>query len=127
MYKAIKNNHIIAISNTDAEFMCLVKDEVIEDAEHTTDDYSLYYYDERNAEYLLKTDIPLPSNDEQSAKRELAYTKEVDPITSHIQRLRDMEQTEEIIAEINQLMIERDAKVEEIRQRYPYSVGENDE
>ena len=38
-----------------------------------------------------------------------------------------MEQTEEIIAEINKLIIERDAKVEEIRQRYPYPVGENDE
>lgn len=124
MYKAIKDNHIIAISDTDSEFMCLVKDEVVEDAEHTADDYGLYYYDERNAEYLLKADIPTPSDDEQSAKRELAYTKEVDPITSHIQRLRDEEQTEEIIAEIKQLKQERAAKVEEIKERYPYRFEE---
>ena len=127
MYKAIKDNHIIAISDTDAEFMCLVKDEVVEDAEHTVDDYDLYYYDERNAEYLLKTDIPAPSDDEQSAKRELAYIKEVDPITSHIQRLKDEEQTEEIIAKIAQLITERTTKVEEIKARYPYSTGENNE
>ena len=127
MYKAIKDNHIIAISDTDAEFMCLVKDKVVEDAEHTVDDYDLYYYDERNAEYLLKTDIPAPSDDEQSAKRELAYIKEVDPITSHIQRLKDEEQTEEIIAKIAQLITERTTKVEEIKARYPYSTGENNE
>lgn len=121
MYKAIKDNHIIAISDTDAEFMCLVKDEVIEDAEHTVNDYGLYYYDERNAEYLLKSDIPAPSDDEQSAKRELAYAKEVDPITCHINRLKDEEQTEEVIAEIEQLKQERAAKVEEIKARYPYA------
>lgn len=125
MYKAIKDNHIIAISDTDAEFLCIVKDEVVEDAEHTVNDYSLYYYDERNAEYLLNADIPAPSDDEQSAKRELAYTKEVDPITCHINRLKDEEQTEEIISEIEQLIAERTAKVEEIKARYPYFTGEN--
>lgn len=52
--------------------------------------------------------------------REQAYTKEVDGITAHIQRLRDKEQTPEIVAEIEQLIAERDAKVEEIKQRYPY-------
>ena len=41
-------------------------------------------------------------------------------ITSHIQRLRDKEQTEEITEEIAELMIERDIKVEEIKERYPY-------
>jgi hypothetical protein len=38
-----------------------------------------------------------------------------------------MEQTEEIIAKIKQLKLERDAKVEEIKALYPYPVGENDE
>lgn len=51
MYKAIKDNKIIAISDTDAEFFCLVKDEVIEDTEHTTADYKRC-----TTEYVLITD-----------------------------------------------------------------------
>lgn len=115
MYKAIKDNKIIAISDTDSEFFCLVKDNVIEDTEHVSADY-----DEYNGEYLLIDDIPKPSHDEQSDKRAHAYQAEVDPITSHIQRLRDAEQTEEIIAEIETLIAERDAKVAEIKERFPY-------
>lgn len=115
MYKARKDNKIIAISDTDNEFPCLVKDEVVEDTEHTTADYDQY-----NGEYLLKSEIPAPTHDEQSDKRAMAYKQEVDPITSHISRLRDKEQTPEIVAEIEQLIAERDAKVEEIIQRYPY-------
>lgn len=115
MYKAIKDNKIIAISDTDSEFFCLVKDEVVEDTEHTVADYDQY-----NGEYLLIDDIPKPSHDEQSDKRAQAYQAEVDPITSHIQRLRDAEQTEEIIAEIEQLKAERSAKVQEIKERFPY-------
>lgn len=115
MYKAIKDDKIIAISDTDSEFFCLVKDNVIEDTEHVSADY-----DEYNGEYLLIDDIPKPSHDEQSDKRAQAYQVEVDPITSHIQRLRDAEQTEEIVAEIEALIAERDAKVAEIKERYPY-------
>lgn len=63
---------------------------------------------------------PVPTKEEQSKKRERAYKDEVDGITAHIQRLRDKEQTEEIVTEIAELIAERDAKVEEIKQRYPY-------
>ena len=115
MYKAIKDNKIIAISDTDSEFFCLVKDSVETDETHTTDDYDQY-----NGEYLLKSEIPAPTEEEQSEKREQAYTKEVDGITAHIQRLRDKEQTPEIVAKIEQLIAERDAKVEEIKERFPY-------
>ena len=124
MYKAIKDEKIVAISDLDNKFPCLVKDDVIEDTEHTVDDYDLYYYEEGKAEYLLKSEIPAPTHDEQSAKRAEAYQAEVDPITSHIQRLRDAEQTEEVIAEIKALIAERDAKVAEIKERYPYPIGE---
>lgn len=55
-----------------------------------------------------------------SDMRALAYAAEVDPITSHISRLRDAEQTPDTVAEIEELKAERDAKVEEIRRRYPY-------
>lgn len=81
-----------------------------------TDDALLAIYNE-----------PLPpTEEEQKEKRALAYQQEVDPITSHIQRLRDKEQTEEIIAEINELINERALKVEEIKQRYPYPEEENE-
>lgn len=62
----------------------------------------------------------VPTHEEQSENRAAAYQQEVDPITAHIQRLRDKEQTPETVAEIEQLIAERDAKVEEIKQRYPY-------
>lgn len=121
MYKAIKDNKIIAISDTYTEFPFMIKDSVVEDTEHTVDDYGVYYYNDKCAEYLLKSEIPAPTHDEQSEKRALAYQQEVDPITSHISRLRDKEQTPEIVAEIEQLVAERDAKVEEIKTRYPYT------
>ena len=67
---------------------------------------------------------PEPTKEEQSKKREQAYTLEVDPITCHINRLSDEEQTPEIEQEIAELKQERSAKVEEIKERYPYPVGE---
>lgn len=65
-----------------------------------------------------------PTKEEQQKAREEAYKAEVDPITCHINRLKDEEQTPEVIAEIAQLVEERKAKVEEIKQRYPYPVEE---
>ena len=115
MFKAIKDNKIIAVSDTDSEFPCLVKDTVETDETHTTADYDQY-----NGEYLLKSEIPAPTKEEQSENRAMAYLTEIDPITAHIQRLRDKEQTEEVIAEIAELIAERDVKVEEIKARFPY-------
>ena len=63
----------------------------------------------------------LPTDEEIRQMRERAYEVEVDPITAHIQRLRDMEQTEEVKAEIAKLIAERDIKVQEIKERYPYN------
>lgn len=65
---------------------------------------------------------PAPTEEEQRQKREQAYTLEVDPITCHIDRLKDEEQTPEIEQEIAELRQERSDKVEEIKQRYPYPV-----
>ena len=69
---------------------------------------------------------PAPTEEEQRQKREAAYTQEVDPITCHISRLEDEEQTPEIEQEIAELKQERSDKVEEIKERYPYPVGEQD-
>lgn len=63
---------------------------------------------------------PKPTDEQQKEKRSAAYQQEVDPITSHISRLRDEEQTEEVVAKIEELKQERADKVEEIKERYPY-------
>lgn len=121
MYKAIKDNKIKAINKT-GEFPCIVYDSVEEDTEHTCQDYVQY-----NGEYLLKEDVPAPTYEEQKEKRAEAYRVEVDPITLQISRLRDEEQTTEIIEEINKLLQKRNELVVDIQERYPYPVGEENE
>ena len=124
MYKAIKDNKIIAISDTDSEFFSLNKDTVIEDTEHTTEDYGMYYYNKENAEYLLKSEIPVPTKKEQQAKRKLAYEQEIDEL--HSQKMRHQvlgDWTEEDEAEY----IEKVTKLsEEIAERYPYPEEESE-
>lgn len=65
-----------------------------------------------------------PTYEEQKENRSSAYTIEVDPITCHIQRLQDEEQTPEIEQEIATLQAERETKVNDIKQRYPYPTEE---
>lgn len=62
----------------------------------------------------------IPTVDDIKALREQAYIRKVDKITCHINRLKDEEQTEKVVAEIEALKQERTAKVEEIKQKYPY-------
>ena len=73
---------------------------------------------------LVKFPCSVPTKEEQSKKREAAYIAETDPIQTHIDRLKDGEQTPEIIAKIEELRIERDEKIEQIKERYPYPEGE---
>ena len=83
-----------------------------------------------NGSWYLKgyaPEKPEPTKEEQQKAREEAYRAEVDPITCHINRLKDEEQTPEVIAEIASLVEERKAKVEEIKQRFPYPVEETKE
>ena len=63
-----------------------------------------------------------PTKEEQQKAREEAYKAEIDPITCHINRLKDEEQTPEVIAEIETLVEERKDKVAEIKARYPYQI-----
>lgn len=114
MYKVIKDNKIIAVSETNI-VVGLNYDTIEQDTEHNVDDYEQY-----NGEYLLKDEIPKPSHDEQSEKRRLAYIAESDPIQTHIDRLKDGEQTPESVAEIEALRIERDEKIAAIKEKYPY-------
>lgn len=79
-----------------------------------TDDALLAIYNE-----------PLPpTEEEQRENRARVYKEEVDTITCNINRLCDEEQTEKVIAEIEQLKLERKVKVAEIKARYPYPVEE---
>jgi len=59
-----------------------------------------------------------PTDEEQRQARADAYAVEVDPITAHIQRLKDQDPIPE--GEIAELIAERDAKVQEIKDRFPY-------
>ena len=118
MYKALKENKIIAI-NEKEYFPCLIYDEIVEDTEHNIEDYAQY-----DGEFLLKEDIPAPTDEEIRSLRAEAYLAEIDPITAHIQRLRDENPVPE--DEISALIEERALKVEEIKQRYPYPEGENE-
>lgn len=91
-----------------------------------TVDEAIKEYDESEIEKsydgsdYMKGYAPLPSNEYQSSQREKAYEAETDPIQTHIDRLKDKEQTPEIIAEIEALRIERDEKIDAIKARYPY-------
>ena len=63
---------------------------------------------------------PAPTKEEVSEIRKRLYTNLVDPITAHINRLRDEEQTEEVIAQIEALKIERAEIVAKIKAENPY-------
>lgn len=93
--------------------------EVTEDVYNNLDQY--IWNDnklEKNSNYEQENYEKL--KEEARQNREDAYVAEVDKITNHILRLRDKEQTPEIIAEIEELIKERDAKYEEVKARYPY-------
>lgn len=64
---------------------------------------------------------PAPTHEEVSQIRASEYQAKVDPITAHISRLRDKEQTEEVVVEIADLIAERNALVEQIKAEHPYN------
>ena len=65
MYKAIKDNKIIAI-NESGEFPCLVYDEIVEDTEHLSSEYV-----EVGGEFVLKTDEKAIAQEKQKRIDEL--------------------------------------------------------
>ena len=118
MFKFIKDGKIVGVSEEALKGGGVV-DEMIEDEEHTVDDYEQY-----DGEYLLKSEIPAPTLEEQKEKRAQAYLVEVDPITAHIQRERDEKEPDE--EKINELLKERADKVQEIKERFPYPEGKEE-
>ena len=110
MFKAIKDNKIIAINET-GEFPCLIYDEVIEDTEHTCEDY-----EQVDGEFLLKQNIPANYQNEQiRQQRQVRYTVESDPIRlDYDEALARGEDTAE------QLRQEWLASKDKIREELPY-------
>lgn len=94
--------------------------------EETVDAAISEYTDEQietayNGEKYIAGYAPAIDNEYQRQMREKAYVAETDPIQTHIDRLKDKEQTPEIIAEIEALRIERDEKIAAIKERFPYA------
>lgn len=116
MYKAIKDNKIISINET-GDFSWIELDTVQEDKEHTVKDYEQY-----NGEYLLKSEIPAPTEEEQRQKRQQAFTEEADPLRYNYDEdcARYGYDSEQALAS-KEIWL---AKKDEIRERYPYSEEE---
>lgn len=68
---------------------------------------------------------PLPTYEEVRQTREALYRDQKDPITCQIQSLRDEEETEEILAEIEALKVKRAEIVAKIKEENPYPVEES--
>ena len=64
--------------------------------------------------------VPEQTKEDVEEIRRQLYIAKVDPITAHINRLRDEEQTAEVAAKIAELVEERKLKVEEIKYNNPY-------
>lgn len=110
MFKALKDNKIIAINET-GDFPCLVYDSIEEDTTHTPADY-----EQVEGEFLLKQDVPVEYQNEQiRAERQARYVAESDPI-----RLDYDEALARGSEDAEQLKQEWLASKDRIREELPY-------
>ncbi len=115
MYKALKDSKIIAINNAGI-FDLLNCDEIVEDTEHTVEDYEQY-----NREFLLKEDIPAPTYEEVDQAR-IQYRREHidDKTTARSRKMANGTWTEKD----EQAYLALDAEVTAwIEENLPYPVG----
>lgn len=114
MYKAILEERCIAINDT-GNFVCINYDSIEEDKEHSVEDY-VQVGD--CGEYVLKSESPNPTNEEQRVKRQQAFIDEADPLRYNYDEdcarygydSKEANNSKEIWLE----------KKNEIRKRYPY-------
>lgn len=85
-----------------------------------TDDKYVQGYDGKWYVEGQEPEKPAPTYEEVRQVRENLYREQKDPITCQIQSLRDEEQTEEVVAEIEALKIKRAEIVAEIKENNPY-------
>lgn len=102
--------------HSETHYVPIFDEDTVDEAikEYADEDIEVAY----NGEKYVKGSAPAIDNEYQSKMREAAYEAEVDPITAHIQRLRDDDPESEDIAA---LIAERTTKREEIKARYPYA------
>lgn len=116
MFLGYQNDKIAFVAETREELEnlpCVILDKI----EETDKEYFLH-----NGEYI--TELPTPTYEEVRQIREALYREQKDPITCQIQSLRDEEETEEILAEIEALKVKRAEIVAKIKQENPYPVEE---
>lgn len=113
MFKAIKDNKIIATNDTGV-FPCLVLDEIIEDTEHTIEDFK-----QHQGEFLLKSDIPTEVyNNQIRQTRQSLFTEQADPLKfDYDEALARYGETDEKTIEAKNTWL---AKKDEIRADNPY-------
>ena len=110
MFKIIKDNKIVSVSNSDV-VIGLDYDVIEEDTEHTVDDYEQY-----QGEYLLKQEIPVEYQNEQiRQQRQARYIEEADPL--RLDWDESAARGEEQAEEKKQIWL---AKKDEIRKELPY-------
>lgn len=68
-----------------------------------------------------------PTDEETKKARQSLYAFCVDNLTAHIQRLRDEEQTAEVLEEISKLKLEREEQINSIKKDFPYSSASSDD
>ena len=102
--------------HTEIHYVPIFTEETVDAAisEYTDEQIETAY----NGDKYLKGYTPAIDNEYQSQMREKAYVAEIDPITAHIQRLRDDDPES---AEIAELIAERTEKRNAIKERYPYA------
>lgn len=112
----LRTTALMLAKQTENGYEPMFTEETVDEAiaEYEDEDIEVAY----NNEKYVKGYAPAIDNEYQQKMREKAYEAEIDPITAHIQRLRDDDPESE---EIATLIAERTAKREEIKERYPYS------
>jgi len=114
-HETLRETALMLAKQTENGFVLMFNENTIDEAitEYADDNIETAY----NGEKYVKGFAPVIDNEYQSKQREKAYVAEIDPITAHIQRLRDDDPES---AEIAKLLAERIAKREEIKAKYPY-------
>lgn len=134
MYKALKDNKIIAISDQkekiiiiddnevvvqltpEEHFPCLVYDEIKQDKKHSCDDFEQY-----NGEYLLKKNVPVDyQNEKIRQQRQARYEQESDPLRLDYDEA--LARGEESAEQLKQDWL---ASKDKIREELPYVEGSN--
>ena len=115
-HDTLRTTALMLAKQTEDGFVPMFSEDTVDEAiaEYADSDIEIAY----NGDKYVKGFAPAIDNEYQRQKREAAYEAEVDPITAHIQRLRDDDPESE---EIAPLLAERTAKREEIKARYPYA------